>query len=101
MPDGKSLISGWSDGRIRAYGPQTGKLEYTIINAHCSAGARKGAVDTVSLSLTLSLSFLPIPLKFMPLYYFSFCISIIPKTVRIPSPVLLIQMQQCPTFTAK
>ncbi|CAK9207947.1 unnamed protein product [Sphagnum troendelagicum] len=37
MPDGKSLISGWSDGRIRAYGPQTGKLEYTIINAHCSA----------------------------------------------------------------
>jgi len=60
MPDGKSLISGWSDGRIRAYGPQTGKLEYTIINAHCSAGARKGAVDTVSLSLSL---FSPHPSK--------------------------------------
>ncbi|XP_024535234.1 cilia- and flagella-associated protein 52 [Selaginella moellendorffii] len=34
MPDGKSLISGWNDGRIRAFGPQTGKLLYTILNAH-------------------------------------------------------------------
>lgn len=34
MPDGKSIISGWSDGRIRAYGPQSGKLLFTILDAH-------------------------------------------------------------------
>ncbi|MCO5597565.1 hypothetical protein L7F22_051643 [Adiantum nelumboides] len=34
MPDGKSIISGWSDGRIRAYGPQSGNLLYTILDAH-------------------------------------------------------------------
>ena len=32
--DGKSIISGWSDGKIRAFGPQTGKLLYTIPDAH-------------------------------------------------------------------
>jgi WD40 repeat protein len=34
MEDGKSIISGWSDGKIRAFGPQTGKLLYTITDAH-------------------------------------------------------------------
>lgn len=34
MPDGKSIISGWSDGKIRAFGPQSGKLLYTILDAH-------------------------------------------------------------------
>mmetsp|Transcript_14769 Transcript_14769/g.47073 ORF Transcript_14769/g.47073 Transcript_14769/m.47073 type:complete len:414 (+) Transcript_14769:525-1766(+) len=32
--DGKSVISGWSDGKIRAFGPQSGKLLYTIHDAH-------------------------------------------------------------------
>jgi len=32
--DGKSIISGWSDGKIRAFGPQSGKLLYTINDAH-------------------------------------------------------------------
>ncbi|XP_046854980.1 cilia- and flagella-associated protein 52-like [Xenia sp. Carnegie-2017] len=32
--DGKSIISGWSDNKIRAYSPQTGKLIYTINDAH-------------------------------------------------------------------
>ncbi|KAJ1527986.1 hypothetical protein ONE63_007914 [Megalurothrips usitatus] len=32
--DGKSIISGWNDGCIRAFTPQTGKLMYTIPNAH-------------------------------------------------------------------
>ena len=27
-------MSGWSDGRIRAFGPQSGKLLYTINDAH-------------------------------------------------------------------
>lgn len=38
MPDGKSIITGWADGKIRAFGPQTGKLQYTIVDAHSTAG---------------------------------------------------------------
>jgi WD40 repeat protein len=37
LQDGKSIISGWSDGKIRAFGPQTGKLLYTINDAHHKA----------------------------------------------------------------
>ncbi|XP_026277073.1 cilia- and flagella-associated protein 52 isoform X1 [Frankliniella occidentalis] len=32
--DGKSIISGWNDGCIRSFTPQSGKLMYTIPNAH-------------------------------------------------------------------
>eukprot|EP00842_Homolaphlyctis_polyrhiza_P004180 jgi/Hompol1/4763/HPOL_003861-RA len=32
--DGKSLISGWNDGKIRAFGPQSGRLQYEINDAH-------------------------------------------------------------------
>jgi WD40 repeat protein len=32
--DGKSIISGWSDGKIRAFRPQSGKLIYAINDAH-------------------------------------------------------------------
>lgn len=32
--DGKSIVSGWSDGKIRAFKPQTGKLMYAINDAH-------------------------------------------------------------------
>ncbi len=35
--DGHSIVSGWSDGKIRAFGPQSGKLLYTIHNAHHKA----------------------------------------------------------------
>lgn len=34
MQDGKSIVSGWSDGQIRAFLPQSGKLLYVINNAH-------------------------------------------------------------------
>lgn len=34
MRDGKSIISGWSDGKIRAFFPQSGKLMYVINDAH-------------------------------------------------------------------
>lgn len=33
-PDGKSIISGWNDGKIRAFKPQTGVLMYAINDAH-------------------------------------------------------------------
>lgn len=32
--DGKSIISGWNDGKIRAFLPQSGKLFYAINDAH-------------------------------------------------------------------
>ncbi len=35
--DGKTIISGWSDGKIRAFGPQSGKLIYIINDAHQKA----------------------------------------------------------------
>jgi len=34
MNDGKSIISGWNDGKIRAFLPQSGKLRYVINDAH-------------------------------------------------------------------
>lgn len=34
MQDGKSIISGWNDGKIRAFLPQSGKLLYVITDAH-------------------------------------------------------------------
>ncbi|XP_003340387.1 cilia- and flagella-associated protein 52 isoform X1 [Monodelphis domestica] len=34
MRDGKSIISAWNDGKIRAFTPETGRLMYVINNAH-------------------------------------------------------------------
>jgi cilia- and flagella-associated protein 52 len=34
--DGSAILSGWSDGKIRAFGPQSGRLLYTI-DAHLKA----------------------------------------------------------------
>jgi len=34
MRDGKSIISGWSDGKVRAFLPQSGGLWYVINDAH-------------------------------------------------------------------
>jgi WD40 repeat protein len=48
-PDGKTIISGWSDGKIRAFKPQSGRLLYAINDAHrdgvtaivCSSDCRR------------------------------------------------------------
>ena len=32
-PDGKSIVSGWDDGIVRSFTPQTGKLMFQIANA--------------------------------------------------------------------
>lgn len=34
MNDGKSILGGWNDGKIRAFFPQSGKLMYVINDAH-------------------------------------------------------------------
>lgn len=33
MADGKSIISGWTDGKVRAFLPQSGRLLYVIDQA--------------------------------------------------------------------
>lgn len=44
MRDGRSLVSGWSDGKVRAFLPQSGKLIYAINDAH------KNGVTALALS---------------------------------------------------
>ena len=44
MPDGKSLISGWTDGKIRAYLPQSGKMYWIINQGHTPAKEGLGGV---------------------------------------------------------
>ena len=34
MFDGKSILSGWSDGKIRVFFPESGKPIFTINDAH-------------------------------------------------------------------
>jgi WD40 repeat protein len=34
MQDGKSIISGWNDGKIRSFLPQSGRMMYVINDAH-------------------------------------------------------------------
>ena len=34
MPDGKTILTGWNDNKIRAFLPQSGKLKFEINNAH-------------------------------------------------------------------
>lgn len=34
LPSGKSIVSGWNDGKIRAFYPESGKMQYIITDAH-------------------------------------------------------------------
>ena len=45
MPDGKAILTVWSDGKIRAFLPQTGRLLYVINDAH-----RNGATAIAATS---------------------------------------------------
>lgn len=42
--DGKTILSGWSDGKVRGFLPQTGRLKYAINDAHL------GSVNDVKIS---------------------------------------------------
>lgn len=50
MPDGKSIVSGWTDGKIRAFLPQSGKLYWIINNAHKSGSKEVGGVNCIAIS---------------------------------------------------
>lgn len=39
--DGKAIVAGWSDGKVRAFGPQSGKLIYAINDAHKLQGMKR------------------------------------------------------------
>ncbi|CAL8081753.1 unnamed protein product [Calicophoron daubneyi] len=45
LADGTGIVSGWDDSRIRAFYPETGRLMYTIHNAH-----KKGVTALCSTS---------------------------------------------------
>ena len=50
LQNGASIVSGWSDGRIRAFGPQSGKLLFTIHDAHHGAvTAIAGTADSARI----------------------------------------------------
>ena len=50
VQDGKSIITGWSDGNIRGFGPETGKEQYTIHDAHHGAvAALAGTADSARI----------------------------------------------------
>lgn len=36
-PDGASVLTGWSDGKIRSFTPESGRLQYVITDAHTDA----------------------------------------------------------------
>jgi cilia- and flagella-associated protein 52 len=44
MTDGKSIVSGWTDGKIRAFLPQSGKLYWIINSAHKAGNKDFGGV---------------------------------------------------------
>jgi WD40 repeat protein len=44
MADGKSIISGWTDGKMRAFLPQSGKLFWIINDAHKPGDKTYGGV---------------------------------------------------------
>jgi len=49
-PDGKSIITGWTDGKIRSFLPQSGKLFWIINDAHQKGGKNFGGVMTIAMS---------------------------------------------------
>jgi hypothetical protein len=49
MADGGSIVSGWSDGKIRAFAPQSGRLLYTINDAHSAVTAGPYTPSPISL----------------------------------------------------
>ena len=51
MPDGKSIITGWTDGKVRAFAPQSGRLMYLIKDAHRVPGSSTAStISGVSMS---------------------------------------------------
>eukprot|EP00741_Cyanophora_paradoxa_P003430 tig00000704_g3333.t1 len=50
--DGKMILSGWGDGKVRAFGPQSGKLLFVIKDAHIGAVTAIAATHDCARLLT-------------------------------------------------
>lgn len=50
MTDGKSIVTGWTDGRVRAFTPQSGRLLYIIQEAHRASLPSPSQVSGVSVA---------------------------------------------------
>jgi len=50
MPDGKSIVSGWSDGKLRSFMPQSGKMYWIINNAHKDDSPNRSGGVTCTVS---------------------------------------------------
>ena len=53
VQDGKQVLTGWSDGKIRVFGPESGKELYSIHDAH------HGEVGNWLIILSLSRTWAP------------------------------------------
>lgn len=42
--DGSLIVSGWSDGKLRGFGPQSGKLVFSVNDAHTPEGGKRSKV---------------------------------------------------------
>lgn len=49
-PSGTSILSGWADGKIRVFGPQSGNLQYVINDAHRLTGIGNASGGTVQIN---------------------------------------------------
>jgi len=54
-PKGSLLLSGWSDGKVRAFGPQSGKLMFVINDAHKLVGVGNPSGGVVPVNGVTSL----------------------------------------------
>ena len=51
MPDGKSIVTGWTDGKVRAFAPQSGRLMYLIRDGHrVSANSAASTISGASVA---------------------------------------------------
>jgi len=49
-PKGSLILSGWSDGKVRAFGPQSGKLVFVINDAHKLVGVGNASGGIVPIN---------------------------------------------------
>jgi WD40 repeat protein len=52
MPDGKLIMTAWSDGKVRAFLPQSGRLAYVIHDAHKNGVTAIGACGSCTRLVT-------------------------------------------------
>lgn len=55
MPDGKSIVTGWTDGKVRSFTPQSGKLIYIIKDAHSLKPHEQSTIFADKLPFSLPL----------------------------------------------